>query len=501
MELNQLLLVIVFFFYGLAFFSMGLAIILEGGRSSDELIRLSLRPLAVFGILHGINEWIDMFKQIGLNLNEVQSLLLFTVNLIFLAFSFLSLSAFGFSLLSPDLRRRRLSLLAPLILAAIWGIGLTMLTGSYPILPGKCQVACAWTRYSLGIPAALAAAVGLIAQQRSFRQAGMIRFGRDSLVAAIAFAWYGLVGQLFVAQSRLPPSTFLNEELFLSWFGFPIQLLRAGLAITVAVSMIRFMRSFDEEIRRQISELKDAQLLEAKKREELRGRLLSQVVSAQESERKRIARELHDDTGQTLTAIGLGLRGVSGLVPEDSDKAKKNLSQLESMTSTALNEIQRIISNLRPAHLDDLGLAAAVRWFLNDVRKHTDLNIHFRVTGEEIPVEDAIKITVYRVVQEATTNVIKHASADNFFVEFIFDQDQISIEARDDGIGIAPGILERQNPYSWGLMGMQERVSLLNGEFRIDSSPGLGTKIKISIPYQSLDEQMLNSNEGITDDN
>lgn len=501
MEINQLLLVIVFFFYGLAFFSMGLAIILEGGRSSDELIRLSLRPLAAFGILHGINEWIDMFKQVGLDLNETQSLLLFTVNLIILAFSFLSLSAFGFSLLSPDIQRRRLSLLAPLALAGIWAIGLTMLSGTYAIMPGKCQVACAWTRYSLGIPAALAAALGLIAQQRSFRKAGMIRFGRDSLVAAIAFAWYGLVGQLFVAQSRLPPSTFLNEELFLSWFGFPIQLLRAGLAITVAISMIRFMRSFDEEIQRQISELKDAQLLEAQKREDLRGRLLNQVVSAQESERKRIARELHDDTGQTLTAIGLGLRGVSSLVPEDSDKAKNNLRQLEDMTSTALNEIQRIISNLRPAHLDDLGLAAAIRWFLNDVRNHTDINIHFNIAGEENSVDDAIKITVYRVVQEATTNVLKHANAENFYVDISFEADRLSIEARDDGVGIAPGMLERQSQHSWGLMGMQERVSLLNGEFRIDSSPNVGTKITISIPYKPQDKQLHTSNKGMTNDN
>ena len=137
MEANQLFLVIVFFFYGLAFFSMGLAIILEGGRSSDELLPLSLRPLAVFGILHGINEWIDMFKQMGLNLNETQDLLLFTINLIILAFSFISLSAFGFSLLSSDLMKRRLSFLAPLILAGIWGIGLTLLSGSYAILPCK----------------------------------------------------------------------------------------------------------------------------------------------------------------------------------------------------------------------------------------------------------------------------------------------------------------------------------------------------------------------------
>ena len=501
MNAEQLFYVVVFFLYGLAFFSMGLAIILEGGRSSNELIRLSLRPLAAFGILHGINEWVEMFKQIGLNLTEAEDLLLFTFNLIILAFSFLSLSGFGFSLLSPNLKIRRLSFLAPLALAAIWGIGLTLLAGKYAILPGKCQVACAWTRYALGIPAALAASIGLIAQQRAFRRQGLIRFGRDSLVAAIAFAWYGLIGQLFVKQSRLPPSTFLNEELFTAWFGFPIQLLRAGLAIVVAVAMIRFMRSFDEEIQRQISELRDAQLREAQKREALRGRLLNQVVAAQESERKRIARELHDDTGQTLTAIGLGLRGVTRMVPEKYSKAKANLKQMESMTSLALNEIQRIISNLRPAHLDDLGLAAAIRWFLNDARKHTDLNIHLNIEGEEIPVNDSIKIATYRVVQEATTNVLKHASAENFFVDLIYGEDEIKIETRDDGIGFQPSLLNRQDQQSWGLMGMQERISLLNGEFKINASPGAGTQISISIPCpKPLDQETMEEEEQTNDD-
>ncbi|MEN8241100.1 MAG: sensor histidine kinase [Chloroflexota bacterium] len=501
MDANQLFLVVVFFLYGLAFFSMGLAIILEGGRSSDELIRLSLRPLAVFGILHGLNEWIDMLKQMGLNLNESQDLLLFTINLIMLAFSFISLSAFGFSLLSSDMKKRRLSFLAPLILAGIWGIGLTMLSGSYAILPGKCQVACAWTRYSLGIPAALSASFGLIAQQRTFRRAGLISFGRDSLVAAIAFAWYGIIGQLFVKQSRLPPSTFLNEDLFRAWFGFPVQLLRAGLAIIVAISIIRFMRSFDEEIRRQISDLKDSKLHEAQKREELRGRLLNQVVSAQESERQRIARELHDDTGQTLTAIGLGLRGVYSKVNENDTGVKQNLRKLEAMTSNALNEIQRIILNLRPAHLDDLGLAAAIRWFLNDVRNHTDTVIHFTTVGEEVPVNDAIKITTYRVIQEATTNMLKHAHAKNYHVELTYKKNQIQIETRDDGIGMDPKILAEQNMQSWGLIGMQERINLLEGQFKISSSQGHGTRIKIEIPYQTENSKIISTSEEKTDDN
>ncbi|TES89211.1 MAG: sensor histidine kinase [Anaerolineales bacterium] len=500
MEYETATLTVVFFFSGVAFFSMGIAIVLEGGRSSDERLRLSLRPLAVFGILHGIHEWMDMFENTGLfRDNQEVSSLWFGVKLALLAISFLSLSGFGFSLLAPNTRIRRLSLLAPLGLATIWGYGLLVLMGRYTITPEECQVACVWTRYALGIPSALAASVGLIAQQRAFRRAGMARFGRDSLVAAIAFAWYGIVGQLFVTPSRLPPSTFLNEDLFFFWFRFPIQFLRAVLAILVAVYVIRFMRAFDTEIKRQISELQTLRLHEAERREELRGRLLARIVAAQEAERQRIARELHDDTGQTLTAIGLGLRGIASSLESDTDKAAHNLLQLEALSATALDELQRIIANLRPAHLDDLGLPAALRWYLKNTRNHTELDINFRVDGDEEALPDAVKIAIYRIVQEAITNTIKHAEANTFNVVLSYGDENVELWIDDDGKGMDMYQIEREDRQSWGLLGMRERASLLNGKFLIDSELEKGVMIHVTIPYQQPEEEFDQTLE-VTDD-
>jgi len=350
-------------------------------------------------------------------------------------------------------------------------------------MPGFCQVACAWTRYSIGIPAAFAASIGLIAQQRNFRQAGMAKFGRDSLVASIAFGWYG-IAQFFVAPSRLPPSTFINDELFEHWFNFPVQLLRAGLGIIIAVYVIRFMRSFDAEIKQQISHLQELQLQEAKKREEMRGGLIKQIVAAQEAERRRIARELHDDTGQSLTAIGLGLRGISTQIGNENSKATQNLRKLEAMTTNSLNELQRMIANLRPAHLDDLGLAAAIRWYVNDVRNHTDIQIHFKSEGDEVKVSDEVKIALYRIIQEAITNAIKHSQAKNLTINLNFLDKRVMVEIKDDGVGMDLNQFSTDTHSSWGLLGMQERTKLLNGSFIIDSKEGRGFRISASLPYK-----------------
>ena len=482
--MNDVQLILIYFVYGLAFFCLGIAVLLEGDRSLDERLRLALRPLAVFGILHGINEWMDMFKRIEpLQDNPAGEAIFFFANITILAFSFLSLSGFGFSLLAPNMRIRRLSLLAPLFLAAIWAFGLNILSGKYHIMPGFCQVACAWTRYAIGIPAALAASIGLVAQQRNFRQAGMAKFGRDSLVASIAFAWYG-IAQFFVAPSRLPPSTFINEELFEHWFNFPVQLLRAGLAVVIAVYVIRFMRSFDTEIQQQISHLQKLQLDEAQKREEMRGGLIKQIVAAQEAERQRIARELHDETGQSLTAIGLGLRGISTQIGNENTKVTQNMRKLEAMTTNSLNELQRMIANLRPAHLDDLGLAAAIRWYVNDLRNHTDIDIHLKFEGDEVKVSDEVKIALYRIIQEAITNAIKHSQATNVFINLNFLDKRVMVEIEDDGVGMDMSRFNTQKHSSWGLLGMQERTNLLNGSFIIDSKVGRGFRISASLPYK-----------------
>jgi signal transduction histidine kinase len=209
----------------------------------------------------------------------------------------------------------------------------------------------------------------------------MARFGQDSLWAAVAFTWYGVVGQVFTRPSPLFPSNIINQILFMELFGFPVQLLRALAAAVAAFFVIRFLRSFEVETQRQIDELQEAQLTEAQQREELRGELLKRVVAAQEAERQRVGRELHDETGQALTAIGLGLRGAGSSLRQDVDKAAQTLRQLEDLVNASLTELQHLISDLRPSHLDDLGLDSTLRWYAGEVETRVPLKVHVDIKG------------------------------------------------------------------------------------------------------------------------
>jgi signal transduction histidine kinase len=491
--IDRTYLILVYFVYGLAFFSLGLAVILERGRGSDARLRHALRPLAAFGLLHGTHEWIEMLEQMRSLPGQFNLAIQWDgVRLGLLCFSFLSLSAFGSSLLSPTERQRRLSLLVPLFQVLMWSVGLMIFRGEYTFYSRLMDVAEVWTRYVVAIPAALLASVGLIAQQRAFRQAGMIRFGRDSLWAAVAFAWYGIIGQMFVRPSPLPPSDVFNQELFLRLFGFPVQLLRAITALMISMFIIRFFRSFEVETQQRIAELQVARLEEAERREALRGELLRRVVAAQEAERQRIARELHDATGQALTALGLGLRGVAtSYARQDNDQIEKRLRQLEDLTTQSLDELRQLISDLRPSHLDDLGLAAALRWYTKNLQTRVPFNIHIEIAGEERPLASSVKIALFRVAQEALTNVIKYAEAQQVRVHLNYGLQEVMLQVEDDGRGFDMEAQAKSTRSQWGLLGMQERAALLGGRFDLYSVVGQGTRVQVVMPYKPMLEEAV----------
>jgi signal transduction histidine kinase len=479
------LIVFIYFIYGLAFFLMGAIVAVEGGRTTDDRLRHALRPLAVFGIVHGINEWLEMFHTLEIMpLHVAAGLLWDGVILATLSFSFFSLAAFGASLLAPNQQFRRLGLLVPLSLAGVWGLGLLAMRGYIPLGRGLWEAAHAWTRYVLAIPAALLAAAGLIAQQRAFRRAGLAGFSRDSLWAAVAFAWYGLVGQLFVHASLLPPSRVINDVLFLRLFGFPVELLRAGAAVAASVFVMRFLRAFEVEIQRRIADLQAARLEEAERREALRGELLRQVVAAQEAERQRIARELHDATGQSLTALGLGLRGVATSLGEAPLPVRGKLRQLEQLAAGALDELRRLIADLRPSHLDDLGLPAALRWYAREVNQRSGLDVQVELCGDQRPLPTQMKIALFRVAQEALTNVVKHSGAAHARVLLTYGGQDATLAVEDDGVGFDEAA-QRPNRPAWGLLGMRERAELLGGHFQVDSVPGQGTRVTVVIPCEA----------------
>jgi len=474
--------VYIYFVYGLAFFSMGLLVMIEGGRALDVRLRRALRPLAAFGLVHSANEWLEMFEAIAAMGGNVFPAWMIGLRLAMLTFSFLSLAAFGSYLLALSSKSWRLSLLVPLGLEAVWVFGLLLLKSKYS-LPVLWDVVDVWTRYSLAIPAALMAAIGLIVQQRVFRQAGLVTFGRDALWAAMAFGWYGLAGQFFVKSTPFPPSNIINQDLFQSLFGIPVQLFRAVMAMAASVFVIRFMRAFQVEMDRQIAILQAARLKEAEQREALRGELFQYTVAAQESERQRIARELHDETGQALTAIGLGLRGLSkSMRISDLPRATQTISQLENMTAHSLDELQRLIADLRPSHLDDLGLPSALRWYAADLGERTQMRVQVEVVGVEREVSPSVKTALFRIVQEALTNVVKHANTKKANVMLRYEPVSVSVIITDEGLGFAPQAAGTGGRVSWGLKNMEERAILLGGRFTVHSRPGEGTRVEVSIP-------------------
>src|SRR6266540_1296226 len=394
----------------------------------------------------------------GHPITTLEVTIMWGIQLATLAFSFISLAAFGSFLLAEDEVTRRLFLLIPIGLQAVWVFGLYHFRGEYT---GQIlwDVADTWTRYTLAVPASLLTAIGLVVQQRAFRRSGLIRFGQDALWAAITFGWYGLFGQIFSKVTPLILSQYINEIGFQQVFGFPIQLFRATTAVAAAIFVIRFLRAFQVETDRKIAELQAAQLEESQQRETLRVELFRRVVAAQEAERQRIARDLHDETGQSLTAIGMGLRGLEGRLSTRNKEALNTLHKLETLTADSLKELQRLMTDLRPSHLDDLGLSAAIRWYSAKLQEHSPLAIRLDIHGEECDLDDAMKITIFRIIQESLNNIIKHSQATHVNTHLHFDEKNVRISVFDNGIGFDHDQIQqkRASRLSLGLAGMEER--------------------------------------------
>jgi signal transduction histidine kinase len=203
---------------------------------------------------------------------------------------------------------------------------------------------------------------------------------------------------------------------------------------------------------------------------------LRRVVAAQEIERRRLARELHDETGQALTSILLGLRSLGEFV--DSDDERAAVEGIRRLTVDTLQDVRRLAVDLRPKALDDFGLAAALERLTDNFRDQTGLVVEF-VTGlddEQLPSETATAL--YRIVQEALTNVVKHAQAGSVSILMTRKNAHVAVVIEDDGVGFDP-----ERPVDgFGIQGMRERVELLGGSLRVESGDVTGTTLVVEVP-------------------
>ena len=221
---------------------------------------------------------------------------------------------------------------------------------------------------------------------------------------------------------------------------------------------------------------------EVQHKEQVRGQLFKQAISAQEEERKRIARELHDDTSQTLTALLYAAE--EGLDMADLAAVRKKLFNMRELAQRTLDGVHKLLFDLRPSMLDHLGLVPALRWYAQSRLEPKGTRVVIEQIGEAPRLPPEVEIGLFRVVQEAINNIVRHAAARNVSILFNLNDRAVTAYIEDDGIGFDP--IELTTPgeslRGLGLMGMRERVELVGGVLDIDSAPGAGTRIHISIP-------------------
>lgn len=209
--------------------------------------------------------------------------------------------------------------------------------------------------------------------------------------------------------------------------------------------------------------------------------LLKKIINTQEEERKRISRELHDETGQSLTGLLLGLKLIQE--SEDFDKAKKIAGNLREIAHKTLEDIQWLSFELRPSVLDDLGLFPALNRYFKEISRYSGLNIEFEQKDcKDLRFGPVVETTIYRVAQEALTNVIRHAEAKNVRVMLYCKNKAVEVIIEDDGKGFDFNAIKNNEREALGLFGMKERASLIDGELIIDTAIGKGTKVILRIP-------------------
>lgn len=230
---------------------------------------------------------------------------------------------------------------------------------------------------------------------------------------------------------------------------------------------------------------------EAQHQDKIRGELLQDIFSIQEEERRRIARELHDEASQILASLTASLEAAAGMLSPRAEKTRAMLRKAQALSINILDEIHKLIYQLRPTLLDDMGLVAATRWLVDNNLKATGIKVTFKTSGRKKRLPPRLETTLFRVIQEAVYNIARHSRASSTSLSLHFKKNTISVHIADDGRGfdVLEAISTKDRPRGLGLLGMRERVELVSGTLDIRSQPGGGTEICIDIPLnQEVDD-------------
>jgi signal transduction histidine kinase len=311
----------------------------------------------------------------------------------------------------------------------------------------------------------------LLAECRYLSYAGAPLLAQDRVI--------GIVGLYSKKQLDSFPATDLEH--------FQVIANHIGVAI-VNDRLFKEVQCQKDELARQISERQQAELAlqqsesVLKQATEQLQTLSRRLLELQETERRHIARELHDEIGQALTALKINLQAVQRL--SDAASLAPRLLDSISIVDRTLRQVRNLSLDLRPSMLDDLGLCAALRWYTDQQAQRAGLRIKFVAAELDARLEPALKTACFRVAQEALTNIVRHAQASTVEVHLAVENDALHLAVRDDGVGFDPAALRKHSARasSLGLMGMEERASLMGGRIEVKSTPRYGTELHAWFP-------------------
>lgn len=212
--------------------------------------------------------------------------------------------------------------------------------------------------------------------------------------------------------------------------------------------------------------------------------LSERSTHAQEEERRRIARNLHDETSQALSSLIISLEQIESTLPADAAHLRPRLRKSLQLANRTLEDLRNIIYDLRPTMLDDLGLVSAIRWYARTTLEESGIHVEFELPEQPVRLPEPIETELFRIIQEGINNIQRHAQASHVTLRLEHQPDYLCLELEDDGRGFdvpktaSTALLSKR----LGLLGIQERAALLGGEIRIKSQPGTGTRLQVSLP-------------------
>lgn len=441
--------------HGQAFFVLGLSIVFLERRGARLEVARDLKPLAVFGFSEAMAAWIPWLRS-----SSTPSSLLAWLRLLLLGLGYAYLVGFALQVYVPPERRGRQRWAVVGGLLGLWMMGLTVARLSGGQSERVIRLGEIAARYALALPGGLIGAWGL--RRETFRTIEPERLSRVRLpvrVTGLALGAFALFGGVIGPGAAFFPASWINQEALIRATGIPVSLFRGLCGVAMTYGVVRALSTVLNEIDRWLESAERMQALV--------------------TERERIGRDLHDGIIQSIYASGLLLEGVRHNLTEEPEKARQQLTEAIRSLNQTIQDIRHYIFDLRGEMPED-DLETGLSKMLEDFRINTLLQTELIVDGDGRRALDAERRQhIFQIAREALTNVARHAQARRVEVRLQYRTTALQLSVSDDGIGLSA--LPRGN--GQGLRNMRERTRLLNGTLDIDTAPGKGLTLMVTVPY------------------